>query len=239
MSACFRFKQFSIRQDRSAMKVGTDGVLLGAWADLSGRPNTVLDVGAGTGLIALMLAQRGDSQTIDAVERDPDAYVEAVGNFEESPWGDRLFCYHADFREFYEEMEEQYDLIVSNPPYFEETDPKCRMTRGRRQARFTSALSFEALLEGSRRLLSSQGRLALIAPWAEEGKILEHAMEKQLFLQKRCRVRGRKETPVKRSMMLFGLEHKKIETAELVIEISRHQYTPEYRELTKDFYLDL
>src|SRR5699024_9039145 len=109
MSSLFRFKQFSIQQDRSAMKVGTDGVLLGAWAKIPEDTQNILDIGSGTGLIALMMAQRSPAELIDAVELDDEAYVQAVENFENSPWSDRLFCYHADFSEFSQEMDERYD----------------------------------------------------------------------------------------------------------------------------------
>ena len=116
----FKFKQFTIHQDQCAMKVGTDGVLLGAWATLDHEPYSILDIGTGTGLIALMLAQRSTAETIDAIEIETEAYEQCVGNFESSSWGDRLFCYHAGLDEFVEELEEQYDLIVSNPPFYSE-----------------------------------------------------------------------------------------------------------------------
>jgi len=100
------------------MKIGTDAVLLGAWVPLTHTELKVLDIGAGTGVLSLQIAQRSIADTIDAVEIDPDAFEECVTNFENSPWGDRLFCYHAGFVEFYSEMEETYDLIISNPPFF-------------------------------------------------------------------------------------------------------------------------
>ncbi len=115
----FKFKQFTVQQDRSAMKIGTDGVLLGAWTNIDHFPETILDIGAGTGVISLMLAQRSEAIQIDAIEIEENAYEQTVENFEASNWGDRLFCYHAGFDEFVEEMqdEEQYDLIISNPPF--------------------------------------------------------------------------------------------------------------------------
>ena len=110
MAKPFQFKQFSVAQDQCAMKNGTDAVLLGAWADLDSQPNSILDIGAGTGVLALMMAQRGTAELIDALEIDSAAYEQCVGNFEASDWGDRLFCYHASLDEFTEEIEDQYDL---------------------------------------------------------------------------------------------------------------------------------
>ena len=139
----FKFKQFTVHQDKTAMKIGTDGVLLGAVTALSAETDAILDIGAGTGVVALMLAQRSQAMQIDAIELDGDAYEQCVDNFEASPWGDRLFCYHASFQEFYEEMDEQYDLIVCNPPYFKEDNSSGDPARDR--ARQNEALPYEEL----------------------------------------------------------------------------------------------
>jgi len=153
----FRFKEFSIAQDKCAMKIGTDGVLLGAWTPILSEVNSILDIGTGTGIIALMLAQRSFAETVDALEIDEDAYEQAVDNFENSPWGDRLFCYHAAFDEFVEEMQdEKYDLIVSNPPYFPHTSAS-EITTPRETARSQASLPFEELLHGVSLLLSETG----------------------------------------------------------------------------------
>lgn len=117
MQKLFQFKQFTINQDRCAMKIGTDAVLLGAWAPIEHQPLSILDIGAGTGVLSLMLAQRCDAMTIDAIEIDDNAYEQCVENFENSPWSDLLFCYHASLEEFTEEIEETFDLIVCNPPF--------------------------------------------------------------------------------------------------------------------------
>ena len=141
----FQFKQFSIEQDKTAMKVGTDGVLLGAWVAISSNPFSILDVGAGTGLIALMLAQRSNAETIDAVELNEEAYEQTVENFEKSDWSDRLFCYHASLQEFTNEFEDKYDLIVSNPPFYTATYKELPSSRA--LARHTESLSYSELLE--------------------------------------------------------------------------------------------
>ena len=238
MSQPFRFKQFEIHQDKTAMKVGTDGVLLGAWCSLDNEPESILDVGSGTGLIALMMAQRSDAETIDAVELDEQAYEQTVENFERSDWGDRLFCYHSSFQEFVQEMaeeDEQYDLIISNPPFY--TDSFETQDTARNKARFTSSLSFEDLIQGANQLLSSSGRFVTIIPYKEEQRFVDIAEKNQLFPLRVCRVKGTETSEIKRSMLEFTLEEVEWVEEELVIEISRHNYTEKYKELTRDFYL--
>lgn len=115
----FKFKEFTINQDRCAMKIGTDGVLLGAWTSLNNNPFSVLDIGSGTGVLSLMMAQRSAAQNIEALEIDADAYEQCSENFENSSWADRLFCYHASLLEFIEEIEDTYDLIICNPPFIQ------------------------------------------------------------------------------------------------------------------------
>ncbi len=233
----FRFKQFTISQDRCAMKIGTDGVLLGAWSPIDVSVNSILDIGTGTGVIALMAAQRSNAEIIDALEIDAEAYEQAVDNFEASPWGDRLFCYHASFQEFFEEIEDQYDLLISNPPFYA-GDYKTSDTQ-RDLARFQDALPFEHLFIGASRLLSDHGKLAIILPFKEEEKVIEIGKQVKLFPQKVTRVKGNTTSEVKRSMMLFGFHQTQYEIDELVIENERHQYTNAYIDLTKDFYLKM
>ncbi len=234
----FTFKQFTILQDKTAMKVGTDGVLLGSWAPIHHNPFSVLDIGAGTGIIALMLAQRTHAEQIDALEIDEEAYEQAVDNFENSPWGDRLFCFHAGLDEFIEEPEDEYDLIVSNPPFYTE-DYKTENEQ-RDLARFHDAMPFEELIEAADLLLSENGIFALIIPFKEEKNFIALAKESELYPAKITRVKGTPTAEIKRSLLAFSRnEIPEIEIDELVIEIDRHVYTPEYIELTKDFYLKM
>lgn len=239
MRAHFQFKQFSVYQDLSAMKVGTDAVLLGAWAPISHAPDSILDIGSGTGVIALILAQRSPANLIDAVEIEDQAYIQSVENFENSPWADRLFCYHADFVEFYSEMDEKYELIVSNPPYFEQPNGTIPTTDQRQKARFTSSLAFDSLLKGAAKLLAKTGKFALILPFSQEQTILELAEKQGLHLQKLTRVKGHANSSIKRSLMAFGFDQTNVTPQELIVEESRHQYTPAYRDLTKAFYLNM
>jgi len=234
----FSFKQFSVKQDKTAMKVGTDGVLLGAWAPIHHNPFSVLDVGAGTGIIALMLAQRSHAEQIDALEIDEEAYEQAVENFESSPWSDRLFCFHAGLDEFIEEPEDEYDLIVSNPPFYAE-DYKTDNEK-RDLARFQDAMPFEEIVEAADLLLSENGILAVILPFKEEEKFIALAKEAELYPFKITRVKGTPKSEIKRSLLAFSRnETSEIKIDELVIEIDRHVYTTEYIELTKEFYLKM
>ena len=234
----FTFKQFAIKQDRCAMKIGTDGVLLGAWAPIDNHPFSILDIGTGTGIIALMLAQRSAAQQIDALEIDEAAYEQATDNFENSPWNDRLFCFHAGLDEFIEEPEEEYDLIVSNPPFYSE-DYKTE-NESRDLARFQDAMPFEQLLEAADLLLSEHGIFTVIIPFKEEENFIALANEFELYPLKITRVKGTPTTEIKRSLLAFSRnETTDLPIDELVIETARHVYTQEYIGLTKDFYLKM
>ena len=236
----FKFKEFSVEQSKTAMKVGTDAVLLGAWCSLADFPNSILDIGSGTGVISLMIAQRCDALTIDAVEIDDNAYEQTVENFERSDWGDRLYCYNASFLEFVEEMneeEETYDFIVSNPPFY--TDEYESNSVSRNKARFTSSLSFENLIKGVSKILSLNGRFAVIIPFKEEINFIENAKKYNLILNRCCHVQGNLSSNVKRSLLEFSFHSKEIIKEHLIIEKGRHLYTEDYINLTKDFYLKM
>lgn len=237
MSKPFRFKQFSVAQDQCAMKIGTNAVLLGAWANLESQPNSILDIGAGTGILALMMAQRSTAELIDALDIDPAAYEQCVTNFEASDWSDRLFCYHAALNEFTEEIEEQYDLIISNPPFY--TTPFKTENEVRNKARFEDAMPFNKLLKSVAKLLSPNGNFNVIIPFSEELSFIEMAAKQALYPSKILHIRGQKSSPLKRSLMCFTFKKQIVEKEELTIEIARHQYTKEYMTLTKDFYLKL
>lgn len=236
----FRFKEFTIEQDKVAMKIGTDAVLLGAWCALEDAFDTILDVGSGTGVIALMLAQRSFANTIDAVEKNDNAYEQTVENFENSDWGDRLFCYHTDFQNFADEIseeEETYDLIVSNPPFY--TDEFETENSDRNEARFTSSLSFNDLIEGVSKILSEEGTFATIVPFKEEASFIELAKSHQLHVSRVCNVQGNPSSEIKRSLLEFTFKAQEVKKEHLIIEKERHQYTKAYVALTKDFYLKM
>jgi len=233
----FRFKKFTIQQDRCAMKVGTDGVLLGAWTSLENEPSAILDIGAGTGLIALLLAQRSSATIIDAIEIEADAYEQCVANFEASSWADRLFGYHAGLDEFVSEIEDRYDLIVSNPPFYSETVSSGHKARD--LARQRVSLPFEELVESTETLLSKNGIFATIIPYKEEVNFIRIAKAFDLFPKYITHVKGTKETPIKRSLLAFTRSLVPIVINELIIEEKRNSFTEAYRMLTKDFYLKM
>ena len=233
----FRFKKFTITQDRCAMKVGTDGVILGAWCPIDNNPFSILDIGAGTGILSLILAQRSNAFQIDAIEIDEDAYEQCVENFESSPWGDKLFCFHAGLDEFVEEPEDEYDLIISNPPFYTE-DYKTENEQ-RDLARFSDALPFEDLVKAANLLLTENGIFAVIIPFKEEEKFITLAKDFELYPFKITRVKGTPTTEIKRSLLAFSKTQKQTLVDELIIETARHQYTEDYIALTNDFYLKM
>jgi tRNA1Val (adenine37-N6)-methyltransferase len=222
------------------MKIGTDGVLLGAWCSLKDNTNKILDIGSGTGVISLMLAQRFNNTTIDSVEIEKNASEQSVENFERSVWADRLFCFHSTFQDFANELKEDgqtYDLIISNPPFY--TDNVKNNNRARNKARSTSFLSFVELISGVSKILSNQGEFTTIIPFKEEAKFIEISKQNNLFLNKICRVKGNNNSDIKRSLLTFSFYKKKLDENNLIIETSRHLYTDEYINLTKNFYIKM
>jgi tRNA1Val (adenine37-N6)-methyltransferase len=231
----FQFKQFRIVQERSAMKVGMDGVLLGAWADPSGAER-ILDIGTGTGLIALMLAQKNALAQIDAIEIDREASDEAIFNVQQSVWKDRITVHCRSFQEFAAETEKKYDLIVSNPPFFGNGVKAPDEIRA--QARHADVLPLDILVSGATNLLQEKGRIALILPAEQLPEIENLAKINQLSLSRLCRVKPNPLKPDFRIMVELSNEPACLMEESLMIEFEKHHdYTPEYRDLTKDFYL--
>lgn len=233
----FRFKQFNVSQDKCAMKIGTDGVLLGAWTSIKNNPFSILDIGAGTGIISLQMAQRSDAEIIDAIEIDENAYEQCVENFENSDWSDRLFCYHASLDEFVEEIDDEYDLIISNPPFYSENYKSPNDARDK--ARFADALPFEDLIAGVSKLLSEAGNFSVILPKKEGQVFIKIAKTFNLFPKRICNVKGHALSQIKRVMIEFSFKKQDPKIEELIIEKSRHVYTPNYIKLVGDFYLKM
>ena len=233
----FQFKQFTVNQDKCAMKIGTDSVLIGSWTSLRNIPESILDIGSGTGVLALMLAQRSHTELIDAVEIDDNAYEQCVENFENSLWSDRLFCYHASLQEYCQDFDDRYDLIISNPPFY---DDNYKSENSQRDlARFQDAMPFELLIDCVSKLLSKSGIFSVIIPFKEENKLIDLASKSYLFPNRILHVKGNPSSKIVRSIIEFSFCNSEIKIEELIIETSRHQYTQEYINLTKDFYLKM
>lgn len=231
----FQFKQFRIEQHRSAMKVGMDGVLIGAWADVSSA-GSILDVGAGTGLIALMAAQRRPGASVEAIEIDSEAYEECLCNVKQSPWPDRVKVTLSSFQEFVESSGQRYDLIISNPPYF--TNGLKAPKSSRSQARHDDSLPLEELIAGIARLLSPHGKAALILPVENLSELKKRVSMNGLFFSRICHVKPNPQKPVFRVMVEITSNECLCREEELMIEYEKHfDYTPQYRALTRDFYL--
>lgn len=230
----FRFRQFTVHDEGCAMKVGTDGTLLGAWTPVSEDVRRILDAGTGSGLIALMLAQRCPEADVTAIDVDAYAAKQAQENFASSPWSDRLQAQHSSLQE----TEGCYDLVVSNPPYF--TDSLRNPDAARRTARHTDTLSHRELLCHAARLLRAEGVLAIVLPAESEYMILSEAPQYGLTPYKITRVRTKEGKPIKR--VLIALKKTSaptsVEADELcLMGLDGAPRSEAYRTLCKDFYL--
>ena len=231
----FLFKQFIVHHDRCAMKVGTDGVLLGAWAPVD-QAHTALDVGTGTGLVALQLAQRNPHLRVTAVEIDAPAAAQAAENVAGSPWPDRIEVVCADFNDF--QPDGVFDLIVSNPPYFVDS-LKCP-DKSRMVARHTAELDFPALAKSASFLLNEEGMFSVVLPADAYTSFVSSCLREGLHLQRVLWVHTKPDIPAKRVLMTFVKQAvDETEQEHLTVEVSRHVYSPEYVSLLKDFYLKL
>ena len=229
----FRFKQFDISHARSTMKVGTDAILLGSWADVA-NTNTILDIGTGCGIIALMLAQRSQAK-IDAIDIDRASIEEASFNFENSPWGDRLQAYHLSLQSYHENSTSKYDLIVSNPPFFQNS---LLPTKEKQQiAKHNFSLSYTELVALSAKMLNPKGRFAIILPHENAGQFLNLAESLKLYLQEQLEIFPTRDKSAKRVILVFGLtEIKKKNFSDLILRNKNGAFTKGYMKLTSDFH---
>ncbi|MDR2130061.1 MAG: methyltransferase [Odoribacteraceae bacterium] len=229
----FRFKQFTIYQERCAMKVGTDGVLLGAWADLE-RAASILDVGSGSGLIALMAAQRAPMAVIHAVEIDQEACGQARENIARSPWSDRVILFEGAVQQFQPAC--LYDVILCNPPFFVRSTPSPRP--GKNIARHCETLTHEELLVVAERALAPGGTLQVILPVVEAERFSRHAVARQWYVNKTAHVLPTPGKAPKRVLLLLAREERPPVHETLIIEIERHDYHESYLNLIRAFYLN-
>ncbi len=240
----FKFKQFTVWHDQCAMKVGTDGVLLGSWCCVENAAH-VLDIGTGSGLISLMIAQRNTTSIITAIDIDECAVNQANNNFENSPFKGRITALHISLNDFVERQassgqEHLFDLIVSNPPYY--TANVLSPDSQRHVARHSSSLPFDQLVYGAARLLSSEGVLAIIIPYEVASNIIGLAAEHGLSLVRRCDIRNSERKSWKRSMLEFAKTNRSNNSATMTeqLTINRNEggWSDSYRMLTSEFYLD-
>ncbi len=236
----FRFKEFAIAQERCAMKVGTDAVLLGAWLSLRGSERYILDIGSGSGLIALMLAQRTQSfayqAVIDGVEVDRASYEESCENAAASPWSDRVSMHCTEIQKYGVADKRRYDLIVSNPPFF--VDSLLAPNQERSNARHTTLLPFSDLISAVERLLNADGRFAMVLPIAEQ-QLFDNEADGRLTLLRRCNVKGSVSGVAKRQLSEYAVAKTEVNATleELTLRRADGSYSDEYRTLTRDFYL--
>lgn len=231
----FHFKQFNIYDDQCAMKVGTDGVLLGAWADIT-NAKTILDIGTGTGLIAIMMAQRISSQAIiDAVEIDNNAVAQAKENIVQSPWSSCINLYHAAIQDYQPMPLKTYDMIISNPPFFLSGSKSDQASRNK--ARHTELLTHTDLLQAVERLLSENGQFSLILPTNEGYQFINEAREYGLCAKQIVEIKPKLDKPVERLLIELSRNNSNPAKSTLTIQYEkRNHYTPDYIALTKDFY---
>ncbi len=234
-SSFFQFKEFKVHHDLCAMKVGADGVTIAAWVDVSSA-KTVLDVGCGSGLIALMIAQRSHADIV-AIDIDEQSVKQTQINISNSPWSDKIIAQHISLQNYAKESNMKFDVIVSNPPYF--SNSLKANNEARTMARHNDSLPWLELIDSSKLLLNESGKLVLILP-INEGKLLtDIAKEKGFYCSKQIEVKPLPDKEPKRMLLEFQLENTVCQEGELILEIERGQYSPEYTELVKDYYLKL
>lgn len=231
----FKFKQFTIHHDLCAMKVGTDGVLLGAWTDTT-EAKKALDIGTGTGLIALMLVQRNKNLHIDAIDIDKNAIIQAKENIRQSPFSSQVNTIESSLQDF-KQYERQYDLIVSNPPFFKQSLKSPH--EGRTLARHTDSLSSEELLAISSALLTDKGKLSLIYPFEHKEILLSSSIKYGLYPSRITNVYPTPTSLPKRVLIEYSRIEIPLTETDLVIEKERHVYSDEFTELTRTFYLKM
>lgn len=225
----FRFKNFIINQSSEVFRVGTDAVLLGVMCKIESA-NQILEIGTGTGIISLMIAQRNPNAEILAIDINKDAAKLALENFNNSSFYQRLQVINADFKDF--KIDKKFDLIISNPPYFESSDSVKDII-----ARQTVELNFKQLISKSSQLLSESGIFSVIIPFEAGENFIELAKGNQLFLNRKINIYGIENSKIKRLILEFSFHEKLVEESDFIIEKSPRKYSDQYLELTKDFHV--
>jgi tRNA1Val (adenine37-N6)-methyltransferase len=225
----FRFQKFDILQHKNVFRVGTDGVLLGALCKVE-NAQKILEVGTGTGLISLMLAQRNANAEITALDLNEDAVKLAQENFKNSPFSKRLQFFHQDFKTF--ESQKEYDFVVCNPPFFEENNSVKDIL-----ARQQVELTFRNLIEKASKILSSEGIFSVIIPSESAQEFENLAQDFDLHLVRKINIFGIENGVLKRNVLEFSKKKSALETLDFTIEKSPRKYSDQYLELTKEFHV--
>jgi tRNA1Val (adenine37-N6)-methyltransferase len=231
----FKFKQFTINQGNCAMKVGTDGVLIGTWTTAP-RSGLMLDVGTGTGLIALIMAQRSPQLKIKAIEIDSQASSQAIENSESSPWSDRISIENTSLQSLAKEASTKFDLIISNPPFFNTSKPSPDAARN--TARQTRNLTLDELFAHSADILKHNGIISLILPFDQKDIASQIAKKHQLYPKRTLHIKPTPSKPFHRFITEYCFTNQLEKIEDLIIEDGgRHCYSKKYKLLTNDFYL--
>ena len=232
----FQFKQFRVVQEKSAMKVGVDGVLLGAWTDVT-NTNYILDIGTGTGLLALMLAQRTNAN-ITAIEIEKNAAEEATCNIQNSLWKNQIAIENISFQEFVNTSEMKFDLIVSNPPFF--TNSLNSQNKNRTLARHNNSLPFSELINGAAKLCSINGRFTVIIPFAEAENFITLAKHSGLYLSKSTEIKPKPSKKPNRILMEFSKKKSTAKYESLIVRTENgSDYSEMHKQLTSEYYFNL
>ena len=231
----FRFKKFALIDKNSALKIGTDAVIIGASIDIS-KAKRILDIGTGCGIIALMLAQRSKA-IIDAIEPHTPSAKDAKNNFDASPWKDKLSLYIETLENYVETTDKTYDLIVSNPPFFE--NDLLSADTNKTQAKHAINLHLEDIIILSRKMLNKNGKIEIIIPIHREKELIQIAQKNQLQLQRKVIVYPKKEKAAHRLILRFSLEQEIYTEEEIIIRNANNEYTNSYKILTRDFHLNM
>ncbi|MEE9373195.1 MAG: methyltransferase [Saprospiraceae bacterium] len=233
----FKFKKFTVDQSNCTMKVGTDGILLGAWCDVK-RAKKALDIGTGSGLISLMIVQRNEAAIIDGVEIDETSYNQAKRNFMDSDWHKRLNIVNSSIQDFSAESKGNYNLIVCNPPFF--SGGTLSSYQNKNYVRHTIKLSHQDLLKSARKLLSSKGIFCVILPLIEGLRFVEMAETYGMYCNRKTSVFSKKGRPVERLLLEFSKEKKDLLEDNLVIyKKENDEWTLDFIQLTREFYLKM
>jgi len=236
-NSVFRFKQFQVQQDRSTMKVNSDGVLIGAWVNVDGA-KSILDIGTGTGVIALMAAQKNNSAKVVGLEIDAESCAQARENFEKSPWSKNLEVVEDSIQNYGIECQQKFDHIISNPPFF--SGGTLSDNQPKNVVRHTVKMAHGDLIMAIRRLLSNEGKVSIILPVIEGLRFVELVERNRFYVTRKTKMRPRASKPVERLLFEFRSSKPSSELIEEEIVMYNdgdNEYTSQYKELTKEYYL--